>query len=80
MHGCPFCDSYKVDEHGKKVNTRGKYKEVDDTKIEMRTWKNISVNNDKFVLEGEDNRKNLKNFKSCEAKPLQLKKHKKKYG
>ena len=35
MHGCPFCDSYKVNEHDNKVNTRRKYKEVDGTEIKM---------------------------------------------
>ena len=55
------------------MNTRGKYREVDDKEIVMRTWRNIELNNEKFILEGNDNRKNLMNFKNCEFKPIKLK-------
>jgi hypothetical protein len=73
MHGCPFCDSFKVNDKDKKVNTRGRYREVDENNIVMRTWQNIEDNNDNYLLEGQGNRNILQNFKNCEFKPIKLK-------
>ena len=39
----------------------------------MRTVANITINNEKYTSEGQ-NRKNLNNFKSCEFKPIKLRK------
>ena len=73
MHGCPFCECFKVDKTGKKVNKRGRYKEVNEENgIVMRTWKNIELNNDEFSIKS-GNRKELMNFKSCEQKPIRVK-------
>ena len=36
MHGCPYCESFKVNENDVKTNQRGKYKEVGEN-IKMRT-------------------------------------------
>ena len=69
MFGCPFCEGHKVDINGKKTNQRGRW-----VKGKQRTVRNLLENYHNYIDNGEDHRKNLKNFKNCEFEPIKLKK------
>ena len=73
MHGCPYCDYFKVNCEKRKTSTRGKYQEVDGNKIVMRTWKNIELPSENYRLHGGGIRKNLQEHKNVEHKAIQLK-------
>ena len=73
MHGCPYCESYKVNLEQKKTNNRGKYQKVDGNDIVMRTWSNIELHSENYKLYGGGNRKKLMEHKNVEHKAIQLK-------
>ena len=56
-HGCPYCESYKVNLEQKKTNNRGKYQKVNGNDIVMRTWSNIELHSENYKLYGGGNRK-----------------------
>ena len=66
LYSCPFCDGCKFNEQGKRTNQRGRWQPG-----VLRTIKNISENNDRF-LEAGGNSKTVKDFKSCLFKPMKL--------
>ena len=57
------------------TSLRGKFIELDGKHVVMRTWNNITFNNDKYILETHPNRPELKDYKikNCVFKPLILK-------
>ena len=66
--GCPFCEGYKVNEKGKPTNKRGKW-----VKGKRRTVNSLTANYNEYKTKGGGIRKNLKNFKNAEFKPMTLK-------
>ena len=69
LYSCPYCEGSKVDESGKPTNGRGRW-----VPGHLRTSRNISANQSEWALKTNNNRKMLKHFKSCEFKPIPLRK------
>ena len=69
LYSCPYCEGSKVDDSGKPTNGRGQW-----IPGQLRTVRNISANHSEWVSNTNQNRKQLKNFKSCEFKPIPLRK------
>ena len=69
MYGCPYCEGFKIDNNNVRTNGRGLW-----IPKEMRTGDNISANKSQWAIETNKNRKQLKNYKSCEFDPIPLRK------
>ena len=65
LYSCPYCEGSKVDKDGKPTNGRGCWQPG-----ELRTLRNITANQSEWALKTNSNRKQLKNFKSCEFQPF----------
>lgn len=70
LYACPFCDSCKENSVTKKpTNGRGRWRDNGS----LRTCNTISDNQSEWEIETNSNRSLLKNYKSCEFKPLKFK-------
>ena len=65
LYSCPYCEGSKVDKDGKPTSGRGCWQPG-----ELRTLRNITANQSEWALKTNSNRKQLKNFKSCEFQPF----------